>query len=134
MTYSVFVYGTLKHGRHNHAHYLANARCIGEAHTAASFMMYGRGFPLARLPNESDNLWFAAQVKGEIYEVSAEELRGLDSLEGHPHFYIRTITAMDEYPESKIWMYHWNDSEGRVDDSLCTPTTEEHGRGRVHDW
>ena len=134
MTHSVFVYGTLKRGRGNHITYLASARFVGEAHTTESFMMFGHGFPLARLPNKGDNYWFAAKVKGEIFEVSMDELRHLDSLEGHPSFYKRTLTAVDEYPEAKVWMYHWNDSEGRLDGSLCTPRTKKFGRDKVHDW
>ncbi len=134
VTYSVFVYGTLKKGRGNHAHYLADARFVGKAHTTAPFMMFGHGFPLARLPNESDNHWFAAKVRGEVYEVSMEELRCLDSLEGHPHFYKRTLTAFDEYPDTKVWMYHWNERDGRLDGSLCVPRTEKFGRDRIHDW
>ena len=132
-TYSVFVYGTLKRGRGNHTHYLGNARFIGMAHTSESFMMFGHGFPLARLPNKSDNHWFAAKVKGEIFEVSMEELRCLDSLEGHPSFYKRTLTNMEEW-EGEVWMYHWTDSEGRLDGSLCTPRTEKFGKDKVHDW
>jgi len=134
MTYSVFVYGTLKRGRSNHASYLGDSRFIGEAHTSKPFMMFGHGFPLARLPIPKDNTWFAGKVKGEIFEVSMDTIRRLDSLEGHPNFYKRTITKLDEFPKSKVWMYHWNDSEGRIAGSICTPKTERFGKDKVHDW
>ena len=134
MTHHVFVYGTLKKGQHNHDAYLSSSRFIGKATTSKDFLMFGGGFPLVRLPNKEDNHWFAGKVKGEVYEVNPDELKRLDRLEGHPHFYKRTITKIDEYPESEVWMYHWNDRKGRIKGQMCTPTVEKFGRDRIHDW
>ena len=134
MTHRVFVYGTLKQGECNHAHYLGSASFIGEATTSQDFMMFAAGFPLVRLPNKKDNHWFTGKVKGEVYDVSMEELQCLDGLEGHPHFYKRTITKLDEYPKSEVWMYHWNDRDGSIKGQMCTPRTEKFGKDKIHDW
>lgn len=126
----VFVYGTLKWGKGNHLNYLGKSVFIGKARTKEKFMLFGYGIPLARLPNDSDNHWFAGQIEGELYDVSKETLGRLDSLEGHPNFYKRTITKLDEYPDHSVWMYHWAEGGGSIKGGSITPQ----GKDRTHDW
>ena len=128
----VFVYGTLKRGHGNYAVYLSDARFVGEVQTAKDFMMFGGGFPLCREPVPSDNLFHAGKVKGEIFAVNKDTLNRLDALEGHPHFYERRITAIEEYPATSIWMYHWNNENGRVEGRQETPKRD--GIDMLHNW
>ena len=81
MTYTVFVYGSLKRGFHNHC-FLEDAKFLGEAGSQGRFVMWsGFGFPyLATMAT-------GCPVAGELYQV--ESLRRLDALEGHPHHYRR---------------------------------------------
>lgn len=109
----VFVYGTLKRGEGNHR-LMGDSRFVGEVQTSGDFMMFGSGFPLCREPVDGDNLHQAGKVKGEVFAVNKSVLAALDSLEGHPTFYERRITRMEEFPATEIWMYHWNSNGGRI--------------------
>ena len=73
----VFVYGTLKRGGDNH-HYIAYQQFLGEARTAAGFMLYSLGdYPgMVRAPDDT------AGVTGELWAVDDTCLQQLDLLEG----------------------------------------------------
>lgn len=73
----VFVYGTLLEGYGNHKYFLSNAKKLGEHITSPNYtMLHLGGFP--GVIQEGDTA-----IKGEVYEVSEEELRRLDRLEGY---------------------------------------------------
>lgn len=78
----VFVYGTLLAGERNHR-LLKTARQVGTDATLARYeLRHLGGFPgLVRGGTRS--------IAGELYEVDAPTLFGLDKLEGHPDFYRR---------------------------------------------
>lgn len=88
MTKLIFVYGTLKRGHHNHR-LLEKATFLGEATTVddSFLMMHNRSFPYVI----GNGKFF---VKGELYEVDESSVVYLDRLEGHPDFYIRTVTSV----------------------------------------
>lgn len=116
----VFVYGTLLRGQPNHS-LLGESFYAGRGATKDRFLMWGVGFPLARLPKESENLAFAGNVVGEVYAVSKAVLSRLDDLEGHPNFYERRFTAISEFSRKEIWMYHWANESGRIAGEVVTP-------------
>ena len=73
----VFVYGTLKRGGRNHA-YLAGQKFIGEARTSPGYTLYSLG----NYPGMVRSTEATGDVSGEIWEVDATCLVGLDQLEG----------------------------------------------------
>lgn len=115
----VFVYGTLRRGEPNH-HLMGEAYCAGRGVTELPFLVYGRGFPLARLPVEGEDTTHAGPLVGEVYAVDKATLARLDELEGHPTFYKRTYTAIIQFPRKEIWMYHWN-SPGVIRNEVVKP-------------
>jgi gamma-glutamylcyclotransferase (GGCT)/AIG2-like uncharacterized protein YtfP len=76
MQIKVFVYGTLLEGQTNH-HRLANSvRVFNHATVDGTLYDVGCGYPALVLTG-------TGEVYGEVYEVSEEVLRSLDSLEGY---------------------------------------------------
>jgi len=102
----VFVYGTLLKGQANN-HLMGESRMLYKACTLEDFVMFGRGFPLARPAEEEDSDEFVGRVAGEVWEVSDSVLPRLDRLEGHPNFYRRTPTPIALFSGDKVEMYHW---------------------------
>lgn len=91
----VFVYGTLKRGQRN-AHFMRNARFLGDHSTDALYSMY-----------EFDDYPAVCQhgrhaIEGEVYEVSKAQFAALDDLEWYPHYYQR-IEITTRYGDA--WMY-----------------------------
>lgn len=98
----VFVYGTLKRGQANHPGYLAESRFVGEARTAAAYLMHSVGFPLI----QKDELGSGgAPVAGEVYEVDDETLSDLDMLEGNGRMYQRRFITLAD--GTGAWVYEW---------------------------
>lgn len=102
----VFVYGTLKRGKHNHRlldH--GGALFVTEAYTADRYPLLVDGLPyLFDRPGEGH------RVKGELYVVDNGTFARLDQLEGHPRFYerkkIRLGHADPAAPSSAFaWVY-----------------------------
>jgi gamma-glutamylaminecyclotransferase len=96
----VFVYGTLKRGYHNHR-LLAGAKYLGEANLNGPHILLDAGFPVCvKLPTG------AGLVTGELYEVTAEQLKRLDQLEGEGRMYHRRKRKFTT-PEGKCraWIY-----------------------------
>jgi gamma-glutamylcyclotransferase (GGCT)/AIG2-like uncharacterized protein YtfP len=73
----IFVYGTLKHGGHNH-HFMVGQTFIGNAHTTPGFTLFDLGgYPgLVAEPDDTTG------VGGEVWSVDDACLAGLDVLEG----------------------------------------------------
>lgn len=96
MSHLVAVYGSLLNGLGNHG-YLRTARFIAHDEVGGLAMFDLGPFPACAGGRYTD------RVKVEVYEVDDETLRGLDQLEGHPHFYTR-----DEFLTSgqrTVWLY-----------------------------
>ncbi len=88
-TTTVFVYGTLRQGEHNHA--LLGGRVPQRfARTRPTWELVDLGSYPALLPGGT------TAVLGEVYEVDDETLLALDALEEHPTFYERTVISLDD--------------------------------------
>jgi len=72
----IFVYGTLKRGERNHD-VLDDSEFVSEATTEALYLLYDRGAYPCMVKAECGK-----NIKGEVYRVSDETLKRLDSLEG----------------------------------------------------
>ena len=83
--HKVFVYGSLKRGFHNHAHYLSEAEYLGTDITEPAFTMYDYGSFPAIIPRGN------TAIHGEVYKVDFKTLRRLDGLERHPNWYNRRL-------------------------------------------
>jgi gamma-glutamylaminecyclotransferase len=69
---------------------MEGARFLGPARTAARFSLVDLG------PYPALVAGGAEAVDGELYEVPADQLAGLDAFEEHPAFYVReTIRLLD---------------------------------------
>lgn len=106
MKEKIFVYGTLLEGQGNHRAFLSNARKFGEYTTEPEFtMLHLGGFPGVVPEGET-------AVIGEVYEVTEEEFRHVDSLEGYNErnpksgLYNRMQIST---PFGLAWMYTIND-------------------------
>ena len=92
----LFVYGTLKKGCHNH-HYLKNAVYIGEA-VVEDYTLLGTLVPYAvEAPG--------CRVRGELYQISREDLEVVDQLEipaGYMRIEVEAKTTRGVYT---AWMY-----------------------------
>lgn len=111
----MFVYGTLKRG-HGNNHYMQGCEFLGEAVSAAAgYSMTGMGFPLLFKGG-------CQRVRGEVWRVTADALKGIDRLEGHPDWYRRERrTFVLESGEKVVaWVYimkrerRVNEYEGEV--------------------
>ena len=79
----MFVYGTLKTG-HGNNRLLSNADFLGEATTVRKYGLYSVGFPFMTDKEDFTNVY------GEVFAVNSQkELERVDSLEGHPNWYVR---------------------------------------------
>ena len=98
MTETVFVYGSLKEGFHNHAVMdRARGKLIRTGITLPEYDMISFGaYPGVLAGGE-------CVIKGEVYEV--EDIGPLDRLEGHPTFYERRIVNIACKDFIKAWMY-----------------------------
>jgi gamma-glutamylcyclotransferase (GGCT)/AIG2-like uncharacterized protein YtfP len=98
MTHVVFVYGTLRKGQPNrHVMVPHLVRELGEGRIRGA--MYSLGaYPAVDLEQDGE-------VIGEWVEVTDEGLARLDSLEGYPGYYDRTVVRDISQPVSG-WVYH----------------------------
>lgn len=80
---TIFVYGTLKRGRHNSS-LLKNATYLGQYFTDKGYTLYVDRLPF--MVQEKDG----QGVMGELYKIDNTIRRNLDLLEGHPSYYKRT--------------------------------------------
>jgi gamma-glutamylcyclotransferase (GGCT)/AIG2-like uncharacterized protein YtfP len=92
----VFVYGSLKQGFHNHR-LLALAKKVGDTEIMGYKMVN-----LGQFPGIISDIESKTPIKGEVYEVNAEQMATLDRLEGHPHFYMRFPVTTDL---GTAWVY-----------------------------
>jgi gamma-glutamylcyclotransferase (GGCT)/AIG2-like uncharacterized protein YtfP len=105
-TTQVFVYGTLLAGERNHR-LLKTARPAGSDATLPRYELRHLGhFPgLVRGGTRS--------IGGELYDVDAPTLFGLDKLEGHPDFYRRTRIRLLSGTIADTYLLRRDQVEGR---------------------
>lgn len=85
----VFVYGTLRAGQDNHhVMEVAHGTLLGDTCTEPAYELVDLG----AFPGMVEGGTTA--VVGELYRVTAEGLRALDMLEGHPSFYRRVALQL----------------------------------------
>lgn len=123
MPIRVFVYGSLKRGKHNHG-LLAQSRHLGRAYIDGKYRLISLGaFPGVV---EDDRLETDGIVGGEIYQVSDDVLRSLDYLEGHPRFYERRKVTTSH---GAAWCYFlpqpYIEKYPIVDNGIWHPDAEE---------
>lgn len=83
--HKIFTYGSLRKGFHNHG-LLRDSEFLGQYHTGPGYIKVpGPGFPFLIPDPEGPGTY------GELYSVTDLTLEMLDRLEGHPHFYVRTM-------------------------------------------
>jgi gamma-glutamylcyclotransferase (GGCT)/AIG2-like uncharacterized protein YtfP len=101
----VFVYGSLLAGLGNHR-VLRGAPLLGPARTPPEFAMFSLGgFPGVVRGGET-------AIEGEVYEVDAATLAGLDQLEGHPRFYRREPLRLPGFGEVETYLLTPEQVEG----------------------
>ncbi|MFC1854125.1 gamma-glutamylcyclotransferase [candidate division CSSED10-310 bacterium] len=83
----LFVYGTLLSGEPNHT-LLNDARFMGKAMTQPCYELLDFGFFPTLVPEGH------VSVCGEVYAVDEKTLQAIDQLEGHPHWYRRTVITL----------------------------------------
>lgn len=96
--HKVFVYGTLKHGFHNHDYFLKGIE-FKKAKALGINLHAGPHFPYA--------IKGAGIALGEVYEVDDDTLERLDRLEGVPHHYQRdeVFVFTEDFKKEKAMIY-----------------------------
>jgi len=103
---NVFVYGSLKHGFHNHD-ILGSAQLLNKCRTVSS------EFDLLDLGGFPGLVKGKFKIFGELYSVNQAGIMRLDLLEGHPNFYRRTsIFLIDDYRFLNGYTYMLQDGWG----------------------
>jgi len=127
----VFVYGSLKEGMWNNR-LLYDSELIGAYVTYDKFLLGDVGvpyaFPECVLPSEVKHK--AKPILGEVWRMDDFiTFSLLDSLEGHPRHYYRTLTETDYGP---CWIYVNPDAE---DIALCDECpVEMYDSQEVYKW
>ncbi len=81
-SHKIFVFGTLKRDYSNHR-FLADSKFLGTGKSREKYAMYVSGIPFVIVSEP------VSQIHGELYEADDQTFKGLDQLEGHPHWYQR---------------------------------------------
>ena len=104
----VFVYGTLKEGYSNHNYWMKGTSFYAEGETVDKWTMVGKGMSYPYLLEENDS--YGANIKGEVYTVTREQLLNLDTLEGCPYHYRRKVIniKVDEGNVVQAYVYYKN--------------------------
>jgi len=94
----VFVYGTLKRGNRLSLDSVDGAEFVGKASTInPEYNMVDFGaFPAVYSDLQG------CKIKGEVFKVTTEVFKTLDTIEGYPDFYSRELI---ETTMGKAWMY-----------------------------
>jgi len=116
MSHTIFVYGSLKHGFHNHG-LIEHSTFLGRATTSHAYVMLpGPGFPylVKRWQNAPQLL-----VEGELYEVDEKTFAAVDLLEGNGSFYQRQSSlVVSEDGFCQGWVYFLLNPETYLPDTI----------------
>jgi len=101
----IFVYGTLLKGCSNHPYFLSEAKKLGSHTTEPEFtMLHLGGFPGVVANGNT-------AIVGEVYEVTEQQLEGIDHLEGYnsenPQFGLYNKKQINT-PWGPAWIYIYN--------------------------
>lgn len=90
----IICYGSLRKGHGNHRALLSNSTLLSTEVISAPFKMISLGGFPGLIPSEKKH-----DITVEIYEVTDEVYRRVESLEGYPHFYQKAIvsTSLGDY-------------------------------------
>ena len=111
VTPHVFVYGTLQKDFGNHrVMQMAKGHFLGAAVTVDKYPLLVSGLPYLH-----NHKGVGKSVYGEVYHV--EDIKPLDGLEGHPHFYKREVIeiALATY-RLPCWTYFINNTRENPSD------------------
>ena len=99
----VAVYGTLKRGYSNHS-VMGTSKFVGSGRTMHTYPMVCSGIPFV-LPRRGEG----HNVKVELFMVDKHQMQPIDSLEGHPHNYIRRKTPirLENGDIVMAWLYFY---------------------------
>ena len=105
----IFVYGSLKRGFWNDF-FLRNSRFIGEYHTCSNYGLIVNN----ELPYMVSFVSLYT-IHGEIYDVSDEELKAIDKLEGNGKWYTRReITLTNGVEQINAYAYFNENAQGEI--------------------
>lgn len=117
----IFVYGTLKKGKHNHS-IIKGSKLIGNG-VIRGYKLYHTpyGFPAIFKCDDKNEI-----VVGEIYEVTEEVARDVDMLEGYfspnnPRNLYEKMYTVDIIRDIPIEVYAMNDRMLNEDFIKCNP-------------
>ena len=95
----LFVYGSLREGFPNH-HLLLEGGAIPLGNFESEENLYMVGLKSGAYPYVLDEpvhpTCIPTTIKGEVYEVTYNLMRRLDTFEGHPHHYTRTTLIVHQ--------------------------------------
>ncbi len=124
----LFVYGTLKRGGSNHQ-YLTGQKFMGVARTTPGFRLFDLGgFPgLVPVPEDKTG------VVGEVWDVDANALAGMDKLEGLDEGMYRREPAKLQAPfaDPKIETYIYARSTANKPDIGSIWHVDHHRRSKT---
>ena len=96
----IVVYGSLRRGHGNNS-LLEDSDFIDECLTESGYVMRSLGgFPCVSIGGNQS-------IRGELYSVSDDVLRQLDSLEGHPDWYERQLINVLPFNMMGNWIKAW---------------------------
>ena len=101
----VFVYGSLMRGGYYHG-LLSRARFEGVAQTLARWRLIDLG-PYPALVADG-----RTAVHGELYRVDSATLQKLDTLEGHPHEYLRQPIVLQDGGSAEAYVFPTERAKG----------------------
>lgn len=100
----IFVYGTLRQDGRLNGFYMQGQPLVGQARLSGYVMKRISSYPGIEASGNSADV-----VLGEVYDVTAKCLAGLDSLEGHPNMYRREIVCVtldgDDPRQEMVYVY-----------------------------
>jgi gamma-glutamylaminecyclotransferase len=124
----VAVYGTLKKGYSNYNRLLRSSNHIASGVTAKKYPLVIKGLPYLM---EEEGKGYNVEV--DVFSVSKNTLRDLDSLEGHPKFYERKMTKIVSKGKSfDCWIY-FNRTHNSLGEVFHSTYTQEPLRSWVHE-
>jgi gamma-glutamylcyclotransferase (GGCT)/AIG2-like uncharacterized protein YtfP len=119
----VFVYGSLRKSQSNH-HYLEGAKCLAaQAWTYGELFDTGLGYPAMKLSKST-------KTYGEVYQVTPEQLRHLDWLEGYTG---DKATSDYDRVQRQVYTEHgWMDAFVYIDNGHSDLTPIENGDWKLY--
>lgn len=119
----LFVYGTLKKGKHNHG-IISHCKYIGKCKLLYNHYVLKNG-PLPYLCFQRRYLNDYTHVYGELYKVTQNDIEMLDKFEGHPNFYKRKLIPVHLLNDNS-YVYYANTYLYPYELAIQYPTIQEY--------